>query len=184
MATKHGSGEAPRRSARGFSLLEAAIVVAIVAIVGAVALPSFTALVEVRRLDGAATRLAADVQFARSEAIARNRSLRLSIAAGADATCWVVHTGAFGDCRCSVAGVACANGAFTIRSVVLPNAEHVAVGGNVGSIVFDPLHGTSTPTGTLSLSDARGRSVRHVVNVLGRVRSCSPDRAVVGYPSC
>jgi type IV fimbrial biogenesis protein FimT len=182
MATKHA--QTRDRGQRGFSLLEAAVVVAIVAIVGATALPSFGVLVDARRLDGAATRLAADVQFARSEAIARNRSLRLTVAAGAQATCWVVHTGAAADCGCSVAAVACANGALAIKSVVLPSTERVAVGGNVASIVFEPLHGTSTPTGTLSLSDARGRSVRHVVNVLGRVRSCSPGAAIAGYAAC
>jgi len=182
MATKHAATRRP--SELGFSLLEAAVVVAIVAIVGASVLPSFAALIDARRLDSAATRLAADLQLARSEAIARNRPLRLSVGSGADATCWVVHSGSATDCNCSAAGVACANGALAIQSVVLPNAERVGVAGNVASIVFDPLHGTSTPTATLSLSDARGRSVRHVVNVLGRVRSCSPLGTVAGYPAC
>ena len=184
MATKHAATQARRPGELGFSLLEAAVVVAIVAIVGASALPSFGALIDARRLDSAATRLAADLQLARSEAIARNRALRLSVAAGADATCWVVHSGAAADCSCSAAGVACGNGALAIQSVVLPSAERVAVAGNVASIVFDPMHGTSTPTGTLSLSDVRGRTVRHVVNVLGRVRSCSPAGTVAGYPTC
>jgi len=184
MATKHAATQTRRPGELGFSLVEAAVVVAIVAIVGASALPSFGALIDARRLDSAATRLAADLQLARSEAIARNHALRLSVAAGADATCWVVHSGAAADCSCSAAGVACGNGALAIQSVVLPSAERVAVAGNVASIVFDPLHGTSTPTATLSLSDVRGRSVRHVVNVLGRVRSCSPAGTVAGYPAC
>ena len=184
MATKHAATRAARPCELGFSLLEAAVVVAIVAIVGASALPSFSALIDARRLDSAATRLAADLQLSRSEAIARNRPLRLSVVAGADATCWVVHSGGASDCRCSASGVTCANGALAIQSVVLPSAERVAVAGNVASIVFDPLHGTSTPTATLSLSDVRGRSVRHVVNVLGRVRSCSPAGTVAGYPAC
>jgi type IV fimbrial biogenesis protein FimT len=184
MATKHAATQTRRPGELGFSLVEAAVVVAIVAIVGASALPSFGALIDARRLDSAATRLAADLQLARSEAIARNRALRLSVVAGADATCWVIHSGAAADCSCSAAGVACGNGALAIQSVVLPSAERVAVAGNVASIVFDPMHGTSTPTGTLSLSDVRGRTVRHVVNVLGRVRSCSPAGTVAGYPTC
>jgi type IV fimbrial biogenesis protein FimT len=184
MATKHAATQAGRPSELGFSLLEAAVVVAIVAIVGASAPPSLGALIDARRLDSAATRLAADLQLARSEAIARNRALRLSVASGADATCWVVHSGGATDCSCSATGVACANGALAIQGVVLPSAERVAVAGNVASIVFDPLHGTSTPTATLSLSDVRGRSVHHIVNVLGRVRSCSPAGTVAGYPVC
>jgi type IV fimbrial biogenesis protein FimT len=184
MTTKHATEERGQRRQRGLSLLEVAIVVAILAIVGATAVPSFTALVDARRLDGAATRLAADVQFVRGEAIARNRTLRLSIRAGADATCWIVHTGSADDCSCAAAGAVCGGDALAIKSVVLPSAERVDVAGNVASIVFDPLHGTSTPTGTLRLTDGRGRSVQHVVNVLGRVRSCSPAGAVAGYPSC
>ena len=78
----------------------------------------------------------------------------------------------------------CDAGALAIKSVVLPGAEHISVAGNVGSIVFDPLHGTSTPSGTLRVVDARGRAVHHIVNVLGRVRSCSPQRALPSYPSC
>jgi type IV fimbrial biogenesis protein FimT len=183
MTTKQRSNEGRQRQ-HGLSLLEVAIVVAILAIVGATAVPSFTALVDARRLDGAATRLAADVQFARGEAIARNRSLRLSLRTGADATCWIVHTGNAADCSCTAAGAVCSGDAVAIKSVVLPSTERVAVAGNVASIVFDPLHGTSSPTGTLRLTDARGRSVHHVVNVLGRVRSCSPDGHVPGYPLC
>jgi type IV fimbrial biogenesis protein FimT len=180
MVTKHSTHPSDVRQ-RGVSLLELAIVVAIV---GAAALPSFADHVVARRLDGAATRLAADVQFARSEANARNRPLRLSIRAGADATCWVVHTGNAADCSCSADGIACGGGALAIKSEVLPLVERVAVSGNVASIVFDPLHGTSTPTGTLRLTDGRGRSVHHIVNVVGRVRSCSPEGAVAGYPIC
>ncbi len=184
MDTKHGGRRATKRQGRGITLLEIAVVLGVTAIVAATAVPSLANLVMARRLEGAATGLAADLQFVRSEALARNRSLRLSVRSGADATCWIVHTGAAGDCNCTAAGMVCAPDASAIRSVVLPTVERVSVSANVASIVFDPLHGTSTPTGTLRLIDARGRAVHHVVNVVGRVRSCSPDGAVPGYPAC
>ena len=185
MATRHHANQTGRRRQHGLTLLELAIVVAIAAILVAAAAPSFTALIDARRLDAAATRLAADIQFVRSEAIARNRALRLSVIAGTDASCWVVHSGAAADCRCSANdGAVCGGEARAIKGVALAAAERVGVAGNVGSIVFDPLHGTSTPTGTLRLTSARGRAVHHVVNVVGPVRSCSPEGAVPGYPAC
>ncbi len=185
MDTKHDDTGKRLRRERGLTLIELAAVIAITAIVAATALPDFGALVAMRRLQGAAGSLAADLQFARSEALARNQPLRLSVRAHADASCWIVHTGAAGDCDCAnVFVVACAPGTTAIRSVVLPTADRVVVAGNVGSIVFDPLHGTTSPTGTLRLVDARGRAVHHVVNIVGRVRSCSPAGAVAGYPVC
>lgn len=182
MDTKHSGSPLQR----GLTLIETAIVIAVMAIVAATVAPSLAGFIETRRLDGAATRLAADIQFVRSEAIARNRALRLSVHATANAsTCWVVHTGLAAQCACADQGAAvCSGGAVEIKTVVLPAGERVALAANVGSIVFDPLHGTSTPTGTLRLVAASGRAVHHVVNVLGRVRSCSPAAAVPGYRAC
>ena len=185
MATTHAARDTGKRRQHGLTLLELAIVVAITAIVVAAAAPSFTALIDARRLDSAATRLVADIQLARSEAIARNQPLRLSLFTGTGATCWIVHSGGPADCRCGDdAGAVCGAGARTVKGVVLANKERVSVAGNVASIVFDPLHGTSTPTGTLRLVGARGSAVHHVVNVVGRVRSCSPDGVVPGYSPC
>ena len=171
---------------RGLTLVETAIVVALTAIVAATAAPSLAGFIDARRLDGAASRLAADIQFVRGEAIARNRALRLSFHSTANAsTCWIIHAGPAAQCACSDDGTAVCTGAdAVIKAVVLPAGERVALAANVGSIVFDPLHGTSTPTGTLRLLAANGRAIHHVVNVVGRVRSCSPGAVVPGYRAC
>ena len=55
---------------------------------------------------------------------------------------------------------------------------------NVASILFDPVHGTSTPAGTVRVIGSTGRELRHVVNVMGRVRTCSPQGGVSGYRAC
>jgi len=183
METKHDTHR-PKPRRNGFSLIEAMVVVAVTAIVATTAVPSLVTFIDGRRLDASAHALAADVQFVRTEAVARNQPIRISFHADAANTCWVVHTGLAAQCTCGDAAPAvCTGGAVEIKTVVLGAADRVNVRANVASIAFDPLHGTSTPTGTLRLVGADGRAVHHVVNVMGRVRSCTPA-GVPGWRAC
>jgi type IV fimbrial biogenesis protein FimT len=181
MGTKHDH----RHSQRGLTLIEAAIVLVVTAIVAATAAPALSKLIEARRLDAAAHQLAADVQLVRSEAVARNQPIRLSFHGDSQSTCWVVHTGAAAQCSCAGGSgpAVCTGGANEIKTVVLGAAERVTVQANVASMLFDPLHGTATPAGTLRLVDGNGRAIHHIVNVMGRVRSCTPS-GVAGWRAC
>ena len=58
------------------------------------------------------------------------------------------------------------------------------VASNSGSMLFDPNRGTVTPTGTLRVQLQSGQALHQVVNIMGRVRACSPAGAVPGYPTC
>jgi type IV fimbrial biogenesis protein FimT len=166
---------------RGLTLVEAAVVVGIVAAAATAATPGLHRLIEHRRLDAAATRLAADLQLARNEAIARNRVVRVS--RDETAGCYLLHTGPAGGCRCDAdGGAACDASSAAIRSVA--PSQRITLQSNAGSIAFDPLHGTVTPTATWRLIGSDGRAIHHVVNVMGRVRSCSPEAAVPGYRAC
>jgi len=170
---------------RGITLIEACIVLAVTAIVAGSAAPGMQNLIDARRLEGAATQLATDIQFVRSEAVARNEALRLSVHAAPAGSCYVIHTGNADQCGCADAGPAqCSGDAQQIKTVTIATAERVALQANVASVLFDPLHGTSTPTGTLRVTGANGRAIHHVINVMGRVRSCSPQAAVPGYRAC
>jgi type IV fimbrial biogenesis protein FimT len=173
------------RGQRGLTLVEIGVVVAVTAILASIAAPALGRLVEGRRLEAAAVRLSTDLQFARQEAVARGRAVRLSWHEGVDAGCWLIHTGERAQCHCEATGrAACDGDAEPIKTVALPRAERIAVSANVGSMLFDPLLGTVTPTGTWRLSADSGRAIHHVVNVIGRVRSCSPQGAVAGHPAC
>jgi type IV fimbrial biogenesis protein FimT len=177
-----------QRLSGGFTLVEASITVAIAAITLATAAPSFGSFIETRRLNGVAAQLAADIQFIRAEALLRNAPLRLSLHDDAGGNCYVLHSGLAKQCSCAGDGPAlCSGDAREIKTVVLPARERIRVQANVASILFDPLHGTSTPTGTLRVVADSGRAVHHVVNIMGRVRTCSPAGAapvVAGYRVC
>jgi type IV fimbrial biogenesis protein FimT len=173
------------RRQRGFTLVEACIVLAVTAIVASTAAPGMQDLLDTRRLDGAATLLATDIHYARSEAVARNQALRLSFRASPAGSCYVIHSGAADACRCDAGAPAqCSGDAQQIKTVVIANAERVSLQPNVDSVLFDPLHGTSSPTATLRLVGTRERAIHHVINVMGRVRSCSPQGAMRGYRAC
>jgi type IV fimbrial biogenesis protein FimT len=174
-----------RQRQRGVTLIEACMVIAVAGVLVGTTAPALQDLIETRRVSGTAAQLATDIQWVRSEAVLRNTPVRLSFHVAADATCWIAHTGSANQCRCDVAGPAvCTGGAEGIKTVRLPAGENVALQANVASMLFDPLHGTSTPTGTLRIVGVHGREVQHVVNVMGRVRSCSPLGAVPGYRAC
>jgi len=173
------------RRQRGVTLVEACTVVAVLAVLASTAAPNLQGLIDGRRLDGAATQLATDIQFVRSEAVARNVPVRLSFHTTTEGSCYVLHTGNADQCDCNVPGPAtCSGDARQIKTVLLPAADRVSLQTNTASVLFDPLHGTSTPTGTLRLVGQQGRAVHHVVNVMGRVRSCSPQGAMPGYRAC
>jgi len=184
----HRSLTSPRNLSRGVTLIETSIVVAIAAVSMTTVAPSFSGFIENRRVDGVASGLQTDIQFVRQEAVLRNQALRLSFYVTSDYSCYVAHTGNHADCGCDAGGNAtCAAPVQIIKTVALSAADKVSVVANVSSILFDPLHGTSTPTGTLKVTAKSGRAVHHVVNVMGRVRSCSPHTnvpAVAGYRAC
>ncbi len=77
----------------GTTLIETCMVVTIAGVVAGTALPGLRGVLESRRLVGTASQLATDIQFVRSEAVSRNRAVRLSFHNGPDATCYVIHTG-------------------------------------------------------------------------------------------
>lgn len=173
------------RRQRGVTLIEACTVVAVLAILVSTAVPNLQGLIDGRRLEGVATQLATDIQFVRTEAVARNLPVRLSFHANAEGSCYVIHTGNADQCSCDAPGpAACTGDARQIKTVALTAADRVSLQTNVASVLFDPLHGTSTPTGTLRLIGQHGRAVHHIVNVMGRVRSCSPQGAMPGYHAC
>ena len=170
---------------QGFSLVEVTVAMAVAVVLAGTAAPSLFDFIGTRRLEAAATQLASDIQFVRSDAVARNQPVRLSFFNSADGSCYVIHTGAAASCSCAAAGPAtCSGSAMQLKTVQLAARERVSMQANTASVLFDPLHGTASPTVTVRVLGTNGRAVHHVVNVMGRVRSCSPLNTMTGYAAC
>jgi type IV fimbrial biogenesis protein FimT len=72
----------------GFSLIETLVVIAIVAIAMAIAIPSFGSMMQKNRLSSAASALQVSLSLARSEAIKRGIDSRVTVTANTTAGVW------------------------------------------------------------------------------------------------
>lgn len=169
---------------RGVSLIEHVVTLSIISTVVGTVAPAFSQARDRHSLRGAAGELETEIQWARSSAVARNERVRFSFQSNVDSSCYVVHTGNAGACTCAGSEAAiCAGGAKALRSVHLGPDARVSVRAN-SSFSFDPHLGTVTPTATVELRNRRDEVVKLVVNIMGRVRSCTPTAGLEGYPAC
>jgi type IV fimbrial biogenesis protein FimT len=168
----------------GLTTIEVAVVGAILAIVAVAATQGMAQLKVRQQLAAAAAEFETDVQHTRSLAVLRATPLRLAFVADIGGSCYVIHSGAPGSCSCRVDGqTACDGDAEPLRSVGFAAASGLSVAGNVRSLNFDPV-GTVTPAGTLKFTGRDGAALHQVVNVMGRVRTCSSGGAVAGVKPC
>ena len=170
----------------GSSLMETMVWIGIVALTIGLAAPSLLEVQDRYRLEGRASELATDLHYVRSQALARNQPLRISFNSDAAGTCYVLHTGAADDCSCVSNGTAqCRNPDNAIfKSVGFAAGQRISLHSNVISMLFDPGRGTTTPAGSITLTGASGKTIRQIVNIAGRTRTCSPEGSVSGYKTC
>lgn len=175
---------------RGLTLIELLVTVLIAGILIAIAIPTFSTMFEKNRLKGAAERLAAEVQLARGEALARRDPVSVSVVSGSD-WCLGVDEGAAG-CDCSVDDVTDAT-ACTVDGVLrvsrVADFEGVQVLGNDVDATFEPVRGMPTAAVAdwpILFQNGNGQQVGVRLTVLGSVHLCSPAGSgnIWDYPSC
>lgn len=183
---KQGLAQGSRRArVRGVSVMEALITLSTAALTLSAAVPSLNEARARRQLEGSAAQLRTDIAQARSLAVSMGESVRFTVQHQGAGACYVIHTGPANSCTCSVQGAAtCSAGAQALRVSGYGHDQPVSLQTNSSSMLFSAARGTVTPTGTLNLSTADGRSINLVVNVMGRVRGCTSGRAITGYPAC
>ncbi|MEN9543882.1 MAG: hypothetical protein RLZZ598_715 [Pseudomonadota bacterium] len=201
-----------RARTNGVTLIELLVVVSIIGVLLALVGPAFKRMIELQRLRGVHNQIVTDLQFARSEALARRIPVHISVksqtaTAGA---CYIIFTDTLRglpfspECDCSLPpGTGCgaagpANPTTEIRTVQLDRS--------LGIDLSTPLvarHGFDSESGALLLRIAdivgqpslvsrfsidsgydSSRKYRAAVDFSGKVTTCAPSGSTVGATGC
>lgn len=169
-------------AARGFTLIELMVVVALVAIILALAAPSFTGTLARKRLEGVASELSTDIQYARSEAAHRNTAVGIVF----DTNCYTVYVlGTTNATGCGALGT----GGSSLKNVQIGGGTSLAFAPAVAGafIAFDPVRGMAVDaatgandlSGSVTLTNSAGNwQIRALVTKVGRTKLCSPNNTV------
>jgi type IV fimbrial biogenesis protein FimT len=160
------------RRARGLTLLEMMVALAIVAVLMTLALPSFGSIMARHRLKAAAEDLSMDLAELRMQAAQRGQPLHLNLNAGAQ-WCYALAVASGCDCRvpqgCQLK---------TVRAQDHPGVTLLAG----QDLRIDPPPGGSSGSALLQSSD--GAQLRVGLSPLGRPKVCAPAAAVPGFAAC
>jgi type IV fimbrial biogenesis protein FimT len=168
----------------GFTLIELMITLAVLAVLAAIAAPSFSDIMERRKLNGAGENLFATLIFAKTEAIKRNAPVRITFVGTGDTWCYGLAVDAACDCSDNVP-------ACTIDGVtkIVDQDDYSAVSVDAGSsfadsfTAFSPLRGAANNNGTLTFTISNGAEFGVSLSTFGRISLCS-DTGTFGYSAC
>lgn len=185
------------RPAWGFTLVELMVSVAIAGVLLAIATPSIAGLLERRRIIAVAEEVAGMFSFAKSEANTLGSKLTMNLQDTLDgrSSCMRLVTAATIDtCRCDVADADFCQGSSSrlLRELIVPQDSGISFAasadwGVAGHSTSFMRNDRSTSVSNLHI-DVTGRRTGAKLRVeytqVGRVRTCSPDGSISGYPRC
>jgi type IV fimbrial biogenesis protein FimT len=191
-------------TANGFTLIELMVVIAVLAIITSLALPSYRTLIEKRQVTSGAQQIGAFLSAAQLEAVRRNEFIAVHYEhSGPDDWCLgfvnvevpAVNFGDANDCTCSADPAE--------NTCKIDGADRVMVPANLnyaealdgmdgdGVFVIDPVRGamvdfTETPAFQFLSQPEETYALNVEMVPTGRVRICSAsaDKAVPGFDEC
>jgi type IV fimbrial biogenesis protein FimT len=205
-----GSNLRSRPSIRGFTLIELIIVVVIVAIGVALAVPTYQNIVQKRQVTSAAEQIAALLALAQGEAVKRNEVVVVSVKRDGDGAVWcvgaMIKTADDDHCDCEITSASDDQHCdFNVDGVGVPQlinetgfqsfTMNNSTPDNDFDFNFDPIRGIKVSDGGFAdaslhevtlLSSNTNFSLSVGISVTGRVRVCNPvsAKAVPGFKPC
>lgn len=167
---------------RGLTLMELMVTVAIMAILVALAVPSFNAFLAKGRLSGAAEGLAQDLQLAKSEAIRGNTSVRTTFSLG---TAWC-YGSVPSDSSCSCAPT----NTCTLRQVDSSSYAGVTMSAlsfpsnTPGNFTTFTARQGLADVGTVEFTHPNAGTLRVNLGAAGQVSICSTSGGLGHHPAC
>lgn len=175
----------PARRQLGFTLIELCVCAGISAAVLSQAIPGIRQLREQQALKAEAAELAADLRFARSEAARLGTDIAFRLSGRGSNACYVLHTGSNGDCDCAGGQAVCRSANAQILKVrTLPAGQALTISSRVETLTYQHVQGLVTPAASIDISSGSGATVRQVVAITGRTRSCALGQALGSLPRC
>lgn len=191
-----------KRTRHGFTLVELMIAIAVLGVLLMLAAPSLYDFIRVQRLKSINAQLVTDLQFARSEAIARRTWVRVAFRANSRVSCYTLYTTLNNvnsvRCNCLLGpGAACGASATEIKTVQVPGNLSVRVvpAQSDTAFAFDhitnsiariPTDDFSSPVNRFMIDTSidAARKLRTIVNRAGRMSVCAPTGSTMSEPAC
>lgn len=182
---------------QGFTLIELMVAVSVLAVLLALAAPSFADFFDKSRVRGAADSIVTLIATARGDAVKRGRNVTLSMRGNASAWCMGANeaaTPALNEavatstaCDCTSSSACFVDGSR--RVVTSTEFAGVTASAVTMTFVVDGKLGNLTPLGThaVTLTSPAGRyQVQLNVSPLGQTRACTPSGqlSISGFPPC
>ena len=166
-----------KRLARGFSILEMVVVVAIIGLLLSLGVPSFFTYTQNLQIRVAAEAITAGLQIAKNEAIRRNVTVQLSLDPNTG-TAWSINLGS--DPTANPLQARDANeGSVNVTRTIIPSGTYTVTFNGMGRIASQNADGT-VPMTQINLDNpqianvADRRKLRIIIPVGGAVRMCDP----------
>lgn len=170
------------RKERGMTLLEVMIVLAIIAIVAAVTVPSFNDFILTQRAKGSAEALTAALQNAKAESVKTNSQIHIVFKPSTtntahSSTAWCYGMTVTGSSTCDCNASDCATGSVVDGD----DYKNVTMTfNNTDKRTFEPIRGGANGTqGTVIFAAGNNKDLGVRVSTVGRITICRPTGTTI-----